>query len=138
VGDCDIPNTPPARFERQHFVKAFFSRYFPNESGPAIVGRDDERIALAARLRFKIGDFSKDEPFNGNILQQMGTPSGGAMKAGAVGDVLAAVGSIASGRPLDAPFGKFSLSTLRILTRSAWRRVELEVLSDYRINKYAP
>jgi hypothetical protein len=44
----DSPNSPSIRVGRTNFLKIGFVRNLPDQSGPAVVGRDNEGVAFPA------------------------------------------------------------------------------------------
>ena len=65
------PNSPSPRFWRTNLLKVRFVRNFPDQSCPAVVGRDDESVAFAANFNLEISNFAEREASNHNIIENL-------------------------------------------------------------------
>jgi len=63
----DGPNSPSFRFGRTNFLKIGFVRNLPDQSGPAVVGRDNEGVACIASFNLEISNLPEGEACNHNV-----------------------------------------------------------------------
>jgi hypothetical protein len=60
----DAPNSPSLRFGCRNLLKVGFVRNLPDQSCPAVVGRDNEGIAFIARFNLEISNLPESEASN--------------------------------------------------------------------------
>jgi hypothetical protein len=63
------PNSPTIGIGAQNFREVRFARYFPNESGAAIVRGNNKSVTVIAMFGFEVGYFAQAESIHDNILQ---------------------------------------------------------------------
>src|SRR6266850_6066591 len=63
----DAPNSPSLRFGRADLLKVGLVRNLPDQSCPAVVGRENEGVAFIASFSLEISNLPESEASNHNI-----------------------------------------------------------------------